>query len=255
MNVNFATLDETDVTASDEDANFPASNLKHAFRSKRWRSPTLTSSNVVFDIQTAEPIDTVVLLWPKEDGITLSNSAIVKIQANATDVWSSPSVDQTLTIDNDYEVCSHHFSTDQEYRYWRLVIEDPGNPNGYLELGVIWLGKSIDIENAQNGFKFSRTDRSKKTRTEFGNVYSDLYPTLTSVDFQYEFLDYDVIQVLDNAFLTNGSTEPVLVVFDEDATVSDKDHFLIYGLFDDSFSMDHVMYDIFNTQLSIQEIS
>jgi hypothetical protein len=103
---------------------------------------------------TTEEIDSVVILWPKEDGIRLSDTAVVKIQANATDSWGSPAVDQTLTIDNTYMVASHYFSTDQSYRYWRVVIEDVGNPYGYVELGMVWFGKSLSIQKAKNGFKF-----------------------------------------------------------------------------------------------------
>src|SRR4051812_33410514 len=96
MNQNFTTEDATVITASSASTNFPASNLKNTFRSKRWRSTGVTSEWVVFDVVTTEPIDSVVLLWSKEDGIRLSNTAVVKIQANATNVWTSPAVDQTL---------------------------------------------------------------------------------------------------------------------------------------------------------------
>lgn len=71
MNTNLCTETATVVSASSSNPNFPASNLKHPFRSKRWRSTGVNSESVVFDFQTIEDINSVVLLWPKEDNIKL----------------------------------------------------------------------------------------------------------------------------------------------------------------------------------------
>ncbi len=256
MNLNFCSEDATDITVSSEDANFPSSNLKHPFRSKRWRSTGVTTEWIVYDLQTAEEIDSVVLLWPKEDGIRLSNSATVTIQANATNVWTAPAVSQVLTINNDYELASHYFASAQSYRYWRLLIQDVGNPNGFVELGVLWLGKSISIQNAENGFEFTLIDKSKNAMTDYGHVYTDEYPLLASIKFDYTLLDYTAVQALENAFRINGNHDPVMVVLDADEDVFDKDHFAVYGKFQSSFSLSHIIFNIFNSQgIVVQELS
>jgi len=256
MTQNYCTEDATVITASTSNASFPASNLKHPFRSKRWRSTGSTSENVVFDLVTTEAIDSVVILWPKEDGIRLSASAVVKIQANATNVWTSPAVDQTLTIDNTYMVASHFFTSDQSYRYWRVLITDPGNAYGYVELGVVWLGKGLSIDNAQNGFKYELVDRSKVTMTDYGHTYVDEYPLVATVEFTYEYLDYSMLQTLENAFRENGTRKPVLVALDNAADVFDKDHFLIYGKMKAGFGLKHVKYNILNTDgITVVELS
>lgn len=249
MNVNYCAEDATVLSASNIDTNFPVSNLKHPFRSKRVRTALGTTNlTVVCDLVTTEEINSVVLLWPKEDGIRLSNSATLKIQANATNVWTSPAVDQALTIDNTYMIASHYFSTDQSYRYWRVVIDDPGNPHDFVELGVLWLGKGLEIDNAQNGFTFGIQDRSKVSLTDFGHTYVDQYPQLTTLDFSYEYLEYTAIQTLENAFRTNGVSRPVLVVLDESESVFDKDHFVVYGKFKNRFQLKHVNYNLLNVE-------
>lgn len=256
MNVNFCTEDATVVTASSADTNFPVSNIQHPFRSKRWRSTGVTSEWVKFDMVTSEDIDSVVILWPKEDGIRLSETATVTIQANATNVWTSPAVSQVLTINNDYVMASHYFTTDQSYRYWRVVIADAGNPNGFLELGVVWLGKGLDISNAQNGFKFELQDRSKTVSTDFGHVYVDEYPLISAVEFSYQYLDYASIQILENAYRLNGNRDPVMVLLDAEEDVFDKDHFAVYGKFKSNFGLQHVRYNILNTDgISVVELS
>lgn len=256
MNYNLCSQNATVISASSEDANFPASNLKHPFRSKRWRSTGTSSESVVFDMVTSEPIDSVVLLWPKEDGIRLSNTAVVKIQANATNVWTSPAIDQTLVIDNTYVVASHFFTSDQSYRYWRVIIQDPGNPNGFVELGVVWLGKGLPLEATQNGFKFSLLDPSNVTTTDFGHTYVDEYPLLSTLDFTYQYLDYEVVQALENAFRANGTKLPVLVVLDVEESVFNKNHFLVYGKFKNAFGLQHYIYNILNPDsLTITELA
>jgi hypothetical protein len=253
---NFATAAATTVTASSENSRFPASNLKNPFRSVRLRSANTSDLRITFDLATTEDIDSVVLFWPKEDGIRLSSSAVVKIQANATNTWGAPAVDQTLTIDNQYMVASHFFSTNQSYRYWSVLISDAGNANGFLELGLVWLGKGIDVPSAQNGFKSQILDRSKVIETDFGHKYVDVYPKQRRIEINYSNVDYADIQTLENAYSSNGVEIPVLLALDPEEAVFDKNHFLVYGNFSNSFGLGHVVYDALNTEgIVIEELS
>jgi F5/8 type C domain-containing protein len=253
---NLATEAATTITASTANTNFPASNLSNPLRSKVWRSTSVTAQSIVFDLVTTEPINSIVLLWPKENGIRLTDAAVIKIQANATNVWTSPAVDQTLTINNDYSVASHFFTSDQNYRYWRVTITDPTNPYGYLELGVVWLGKALDIENAQNGFTHKLIDQSKVTRNDFGHEYVDEYPLTSVLEFSYLNIEYDTQVILENAYRTNGRRKPVLVALDAEENVYDKDHFLVYGKITSGFGSNHVSYNIFSTDnIVIEELA
>lgn len=257
MNVNYCTESATVISASNIDSNFPVSNLKNPFRSKRTRTTEgTTTMRVVFDLLTTEAVDSIAMFWPKEDGIRLSNTATVKIQANATDEWSSPAVDQEVTIDNTYMLGSHFFTSDQSYRYWSLLIEDEGNAYDYVEIGQVWIGKSLEIDPAQNGFKFRLVDRSKVATTDFGHDYVDEYPDVATLEFGYRYLEYGTVQVLENAFRANGRKKPVLVVMDAASEVFDKNHLLIYGKMQPSIGLDHVRYDILNIDsLVVTELS
>jgi len=59
------------------------------------------------------------------------------LQGNATDAWSSPTVNQTLAGDATIRIA---FISTQTLRYWRLVIDDCGNALGYGEVGVWFAG-------------------------------------------------------------------------------------------------------------------
>lgn len=212
-----------------------------------------TSESLVFDMATTEDIDSVVLLWAKEDGIRLSSSAVVKIQANATNNWTSPSVNQTLSLDNTYSTYSYYFTTAQSYRYWRVLITDPTNPNLYVDLGVVVLGAALAIETADNGFSYSQEDRTVITETSYGNRYYDEYPLIATLTLPFATLDYVDMQILDEAYKTNGVRKPVYVAVDEVASVFNKNHFSIYGCFESNLDIGHINYDLFSTELVIKE--
>lgn len=213
-----------------------------------------TEEWVTFDLQTTEDINSLAILWAKEDGIRLSSSAVIKIQANATDSWSSPSVDETLTINNTYSIASHYFSTDQSYRYWRISIVDPGNANLYVNLGSIVLGKSITVDCPENGYSFEYRDNSKTQTTDFGNEYVDEYPITTAIEFDYKYFDNTDMSIFDSLFIQNGVKTPVFVVLDETGVIHNKDQVYVYGKLDKKLKFNHVYYDIYNTKFKIMEI-
>jgi hypothetical protein len=59
------------------------------------------------------------------------------LQGNATDAWGAPTVNQALAGDAAVRIA---FISTQTLRYWRLVIDDPGNALGYGEVGIWFAG-------------------------------------------------------------------------------------------------------------------
>lgn len=59
------------------------------------------------------------------------------LQGNATDAWSAPTVNQALAGDANIRIA---YIATQTLRYWRLVIDDPGNALGYGEVGIWFAG-------------------------------------------------------------------------------------------------------------------
>lgn len=253
LNHNLCTDPLTVITASSSNPSFPVSNLKHPFRSKRFRTTGVSSEWIKFDFLTIQDIDSVIMLWPKEDGIRISEGAI-SIQANATDEWSSPAVDIQLTVDNDYMVGSHFFSTPQQFRFWRIRFLDPGNPFGFIEVGNVWIGESLEFNEPENGFVMMIQDQSQSSTTDFGHTYVDEYPQLVKLEFTYNLIEYDTAKILENAFRENGNRKPVLVAFDDQELVFDKDHFLVYGMMSNELPLTHLNYNLFGGGVSIREL-
>ncbi|MEE8598670.1 MAG: hypothetical protein V3S69_04040 [Dehalococcoidales bacterium] len=262
MSVDFRLLDsnylfesQTDITSSGVDASFPLSNLKHSFRSKVARLTPVAAENwVTADLKTTEEIDSFVMVWPALDLSKLSNAATIKLQANATDVWTSPALSVDITYDEQHNMASHYFTADESYRFWRVLISDPLNPYGYIEVPKIWLGKAVTMQSPDIGFSAKKSDQSKVTRTEFGQQYSDINPIMKTFEFNWSVMDETDRDKLDEVFQRVGNTGPVFMSLDSAAELfNNKDKFSVYGTISGDLSSKHRQSIYFDPALTIVE--
>lgn len=213
-----------------------------------------TEESVVIDNGSTEEIDTVALIFDLINGHKLTSSAVITIQANATDSWAAPAVSQVVALDTVYSIATHFFSANQSYRYWRVKIVDPRNPYLYVELSKIILGKGVTL-GALPGRGFSDTlrDQSATQETEYGHRYSDVYPLRREIEFNYPGLSAADIAKIQLAYRRNGKTKPVALAIDPTATAYDKDRFFIYGFLQDALPVTHLSGTKFTVPLSIRE--
>lgn len=213
-----------------------------------------TQEHVLFDLKTTEEIDSIVLLWGKGQ-YKMSSEAEIRIQASATANFTAPAVDQVLTFNNKFEIASHYFSTPQSFRYWRIVIKDPANPTGYVNLGVVILGQKEELDQMDNGFGYSQSDNSVVTRTDFGQEYADIYPITAQLSLNFQAMEYQMAEKFILLYQRLGVRSPLFVALEPDGVVFDKDCFALYGKFRGSQSLKHNFSTIFDTGLSIEEVN
>jgi hypothetical protein len=114
------------ITASADDAAYPAANLADLIASKPAKL-TGTSGNWVFAFSAPQRVDLVALIHHN-----LTAGLDVKIQGNATNAWTSPTFSQAITIpayqEDGFPVCPFldltglsGYST-SGFQYWRLLI-------------------------------------------------------------------------------------------------------------------------------------
>ena len=213
-----------------------------------------TFERVVFDIKTTEPIDTFAALWDPSEGNGLSQEAVIKLKGNHSANFDSPLVDITLSIDDTFNQATHFFTEDQNYRFWAIEIVDPKNPNLYVELGTIILGKTATFTRIpSNGFKYTEVDNSKLISNDYRNQYVDLFPTHRELDFDINILDYAQVQVLEDIYRRVGIQTPVFVALDVGETMFDKDNFAIFGRMEKKLNFRHVVTQYFRTKFKITE--
>lgn len=213
-----------------------------------------TEESIIIDLQTIEEIDSVALVFDPLTGIKLSTDAVIRIQANATNVWTSPAVNQLLTLDFNLDVATHFFTADQSYRYWRLLIQDPKNLNLYVEISKIVLSNATILDHGPEiGFKYQINDQSRVSRNEYGHEFSDVYPSQQAFEFNLNVLPFADIETLADIFRRVGNTSPICISLDSTEELFDKDRFFIYGKINGRLTSTHLFYDRFNQDLSIIE--
>lgn len=243
---DYTRLPATVISSSDESIHFPSSNLKLDSRGKRWRSYDYANLQAVtFDLAEAKQVDTVSIMWSKYgNGVPMSPTASIKLQASTTSDFVATPVDETLTIDFENEVASFYFPSIVLYRYWRVLVSDTTNPNGYLEIGKVWIGKSESTVNLQNGFKFNIDDASVVTKNIYGNAYIDQYPRFKGIGFDFSTLNATEIATFEKIFYSVGRTKTVLIVVDETDTMFKRNRYSVYGYFNNNFELSHIIYNL-----------
>ena len=119
---------------------------------------------VKFDFGTSVTRDVRALV--AFDGNFISTTTIT-VEANGTDVWAVPAFSVTLSLDsleNDFVKALAFIST-TTLRYWRMVINDAQNPDGFTAMGVPYIG---EYQEPSNGYAAAFTKgRSELTGVAF----------------------------------------------------------------------------------------
>lgn len=147
MHTNLLKTTPATLTPDSEDSIYPKAqliddNVASAFRT----ADAAAEYHVVADFGAAVDLDTVFL-----GNVNFRTTATVKIQANSSDSWGAPPIDETITVSGLSNVLRgknlyHKVTTSpHSYRYWRLSISDISNPDGFYQVGEWWLGNDVAL--------------------------------------------------------------------------------------------------------------
>lgn len=222
---NLAVQSATVITPSDENVQFPASNLKDKRNTKVFRSQSATA-NLVFDTITAQPVDSVLVKanWKTGRGFV----GDLTIEANATNEWSSPAFSTTLSFNDEFNLGHVEFA-EQSYRFWRIV----GTGSGYLELSNLFIGKKITLESnsIDLGWSIQRVDNSRSRENRYKQKFTDVINEQDTVRASYKLLNKDELDTILDIFKVAQTYNPVWCIVDSTATiVNDKERFA--GMFE-----------------------
>ena len=128
--------------AADNDVNgFRDDNLREFPVAKPWRSNNDLSVNVRYNLGAARSIDFAAV-----HSITTSDppgSITLQRANNSSGPWTDVG---DLDLNPWIGKASWYLrSSTISYRHWRLQFADSGNPDGYIEAGLIVLGASVEL--------------------------------------------------------------------------------------------------------------
>lgn len=157
-------LSSATITSSSDGTSNTDDNAVDNRIGKFWRTDTDTTEWIKWDLVVSRAVDCVAIF-----NHNLTSSATVTFEGNATDSWGTPTVDESLTIatDSDGNVINRigHFFTSDTLRYWRVTIDDPTNPDGYIQVGRIMFGSYYETtRDMTDDFRVEVLDPSQGER-------------------------------------------------------------------------------------------
>lgn len=153
------------INTNSEDDNYPLVNVQNGVRAKKYRS--VTNTGVWILIST--PITATYLIIDQHN---LSASADVYLQGNDTNVWTNPTTNLTVTPTTSDPIV-YNFAS-KTHNYWRLLIDDAdSNGDAYIEIGIIYLGTSLQLPGVKPDQSLKKVTTSKSDISEGGANYGD----------------------------------------------------------------------------------
>jgi len=238
------------IVASSENTNFPTENLYSKSQGKVFRSATnYASVNLVKDFGEALGIDFFAIL-----NTNIPASATLKIQANATDSWGAPSVDQTVTITNiaTDKSAFYYWASTQTFQFWRIVIQDTTEAlhDEYYQIGEWILGLATQLSHNWGwGYTKKTIQNNVDQVTPYGKTWS--YHRNKERVYNIGFVNAslaahdDMIGVFNDA---QGSNSPMAFVPDP---ASETEPF--YMRTGPEFSVQHPFLNLFDFTIDLVE--
>lgn len=167
---NRVDLTATTITAGSENTDLPAANVRHPHRTKVYRTGTSAAGEwIKFDFGSAKTVQAVILL----DHTLTGSDTSIKVQANTSDSWTAPPVDQAMTYNAG--TIAYYFSDLQTYQWWRIIFTKSA-AGQTRDIGRVFLGPYYEaVRSFRHGsLKVTPIDLSETDRSLGGQTFSEI---------------------------------------------------------------------------------
>ena len=227
------------LTATNENSAFPVINSQDIRLSRLFKT-TDTDTTVVIDLGENLTATSFFLV-----NHNLTSSATITLEANDTDVWTSPAHTESISYSADM---IYKLFASKTYRYWRLVISDATNPDGLIKFGGAFLGTYITVDQFSHVLTHDRMDTTIQLRSNSGQVYND-------VGSLYDIYDLNFPRITDTdksnleTYKNTNRMKPCYIMLDETSVTEFKP---IYGVIS-GIKFSRVFDDFYTTSMKVTE--
>ena len=252
MNIILATplSDMAAISGTTALGNNTIGNIQKRELSDVYRTSLVNEINIDMGVATA--IDFIALIGHNGKGT-------VTVKAGTTSAvsdYTSGSLNLITGTDAGYgKNCFAAKITTQTYRYWKLEINDTGNPEGFFQAGRLYLSKAfIPTTNASYGFAEGYIDRSRNQRTISGGLSSVSRTPLRTVQWELDFgSESEMYGTLRDIDLARGISKDVLLIPDMDDTSYFQKRY-VYGIMDEINPIVIRFYNVYQKSYKVTEI-
>ena len=211
---DFDTWDAAVISSSSEaTTDLVDDNVVDDIPGKPWRSSTDTSEWIKFDLGSAKQIKCVGIF-----NHNFTSGATVKLQANASDSWGSPTLDQTLTIATDEDsvvLKSIVVFVDQTLRWWRITIDDAANADTFIQIGRVAGGVFYEpTRNFNDKFAVVWNDPSERIRVPGAMTKARSRDRFRTIRVAFSYINQTETDKLSTIFTKVGMEKPLIISLD-----------------------------------------
>ena len=242
-------VDSSTITASTENALFPASNLQDSRRSKVFRSTT-NSDNIVIDMQETSAVNTVFIVSDKRSGFGVST---VTVEFNATNTWGSPAYSVAVPFSTIHGIGFVEFPSTVNYRFARVVMT---STLGYCELSKIFIGSFLALTRSINfGWTIKDEELSQKSRNRYNQLFVDVISRQKTINFSMSYIDKVDLALLNSLLDRAGETKPVYMILGDNTMVDDNRRFSGPVFLDDIPTITNPFFNKYSLSMTMREMT
>jgi len=163
---NLIDLSEAMISASSEEEDLPVANIAHPFRSYKWRTTGDSDETATIDLAAEyNPLAVAII------DHNLTSGAVITYESS-NDADFDPLISQeTLTWRAGIIFL---FLATNSARYHRINFQDSSNPDGYIEIGRVFLGDYFEpTKNFHMNYSDGGDDLSVVSAAEGGQLFGD----------------------------------------------------------------------------------
>jgi len=241
------------ITSNSENASFPDDNAVDERLRKVWRTTGVTSEWIKFDLGSAQTIDFFSLF-----NNNFTTGATVRIFAHPSDLgntiasWAGVA-DLELTVTFNNRVGAIFPSTNNNRQWWFLGLEDAGNTDGFLSLGLVYGNQAtVTTDNFNENWGETETDPSRITFSEGQTPYIVDKLSNQYKEFNIEFTDLDTADraVLRTLLSDTAISNPFVIALD---STLEPLEWTRYGIITNPLDFTYTPNQRINTSLNFRE--
>ena len=205
---------EATLTASSASADWPVDFLQNRWPTLVHRTTGVSSEWWKWDLGAAQTIKYFVF-WNHN----FTSGATLTLQANSEDSWGAPPYSASVTWRAEKLI---HYP-DQSYKWWRLVVANAGNPDGYLKGGYAYLGSYFEPTYNYQGKHRELTDPSIISLSFDGQAAAAEKTKYTGLTYEFAAVTdsdravletiWDTLGLSEHWFLIEDSSKPENVLY------------------------------------------
>lgn len=197
------------LSSSSESPDWPLSFLKNQIPSLFHKTIGKDSEWWKWDLGEAKDIS-IFIFWNHN----FTDNASIRLQANSVDSWTSPPLDEELDW-MELKIIKK-FSSPKSYRFWRLLVQDSTNPDGYLQAGWAFLGSFFSTYYRPEKRSWRLIDPSKVLVSDAGQESAVVKPKIYNRTYSFTALPGSDIKRLETIFGVLGNTEGFFIIDNDD---------------------------------------